>query len=299
MSATTVVHRRARPVHAMRTFRIHVGVGGLGAAILAGFVLIAIFAGFIAPWAPTALAGQPLESPSLHHLLGTNSVGQDVFSQLISGTRVSLFMAVVAGAATVVLGAIVGMLAGWRGGAVDAVLMRVVDMILVIPLVPLLIVLAAYAGTSLPALAAVIALTSWPAPARVIRSQVLSLRSRAHLRAAVGFGGSSLHVLRRHVVPETMLLLAAGLVGNAGRAVMMEAGLAFLGLGDPTRASWGQMMRDALNFPSLFDTTAWAWWLIPPIAALVLLLLGLTFLGLGVEVRLNPQVRRHRTRRSA
>lgn len=99
--------------------------------------------------------------------------------------------------------------------------------------------------------------------------------------------------MRRHLAPDVALILAAALVGNAGYAVMTEAGLAFLGIGDPTRASWGSMMRDALNMPALFQTSAWEWWLIPPIVAIVFLLLGFTFLGLAVEKRLNPRLSRH------
>jgi ABC-type dipeptide/oligopeptide/nickel transport system permease subunit len=281
------------PAEVTHARRPRARVGTIGGVIVVSFALIAIFAGFIAPYRTTQLAGLPLESPSMHHLLGTNNIGQDVFSQMVSGARVSLAIGLFAGAATVFLGAIVGTFAGWRGGATDAVLMRITDFVMVVPGLPLLIVLAAYAGTSLMAVAAVIALTSWPGPARVLRSQTLSLRNRAHLRAAVGFGGGTLHVLRRHILPEISLLLAASLVGNAGRAVMMEAGLAFLGLGDPLRASWGQVMRDALNFPSLFDTPVWQWWLVPPIVALVLLLLGLTFVGLAIEARLAPRVARH------
>lgn len=269
------------------------GVGTVGATILVVFALIAIFAGFIAPYRTTQLAGLPLQSPSPQHLLGTNNIGQDIFSQMVSGARVSLAIGLFAGVATVFLGAIVGTVAGWRGGTTDAVLMRITDFVMVVPGLPLLIVLAAYAGTSLVAVAAVIALTAWPGPARVLRSQTLSLRSRGHLRASVGFGAGTFHVLRRHVIPEISLLLAAALVGSAGRAVMMEAGLAFLGLGDPLRASWGQVMRDALNWPSLFYTPVWQWWLVPPILALVLLLLGLTFVGLAIEARLNPRVARH------
>lgn len=273
--------------------RRHVGVGAVGISIVIAFALVAIFAGFIAPYRTTQLAGPPLASPSLRHLLGTNNIGQDVFSQMVSGTRVSLAIGFFAGSATVFLGAVVGTIAGWRGGMTDAVLMRITDFVMVVPGLPLLIVLAAYAGTSLLAVTAVIALTAWPGPARVLRSQVLSLRNRAYLRASVGFGAGTVHILRRHIVPEISLLLAAALVGNAGRAVMMEAGLAFLGLGDPLRASWGQVMRDALNWPSLWYEPVWQWWLVPPIVALVLLLLGLTFIGLAIEARLTPRVARH------
>lgn len=207
----------------------------------------------------------------------------------------SLFMAIVAGGLTVIAGAMVGMIAGWAGGRTDAVLMRVVDLFLVIPSLPLLIVLGAYAGPSMTAIACIVAVTAWPPSARVIRSQVLSLRRRAHLQASVGFGARSGHVLRRHVVPEVGLVAAASFVGAAGRAVMMEAGLAFLGLGDPTRASWGRLMRDALDFDALFNTSAWQWWLLPPAVCITAFLLGLTFVGIALEQRINPRLARHAT----
>jgi peptide/nickel transport system permease protein len=126
-----------------------------------------------------------------------------------------------------------------------------------------------------------------------VRSQVLSLRRRAHIKAAVGFGATTGQVLRRHILPEVGLILTAGLVSAAGRAVAFEAGLAFLGLGDPSRASWGAILRDANDFGGIFFTDAWKWWLVPPLVAISLLLLGVTFVGVGLEQRINPRLTRH------
>jgi len=269
------------------------GIGAIGVGIIAVYAVIALVGGLLAPHATTAIVGPSLDPPSTHYLLGTNVLGQDLFSQMLAGTRVSLFMALVAGGGTLLLGTLLGTLAGWLGGRVDAFLMRAIDFIMVIPSLPLLIVLGAYLGPSLVAVASVIAVISWAPSARVVRSQVLSLRHRAHLRAAVGFGAGTRHVMRRHILPEIGLILVAGLVGSAGRAVSMEAGLAFLGLGDPVQSSWGTVMRDALNYKSLFLTPAWEWWLVPPVAALGFFLLGLTFIGIAVERRLNPRLARH------
>jgi peptide/nickel transport system permease protein len=185
------------------------------------------------------------------------------------------------------------MISGLAGGNTDMTLMRLVDLVLVIPKLPLLILVGTYAGQDLTTVAIVIALISWPSSARMVRSQVLSLRRRTHLKAAMGFGAGVLYILRRHVIPEVGLILVAGLVAAAGRAVMLEAGLAFLGLGDPSRASWGSIMRDALNFQGLFFTPAWAWWLMPPLISIILLLLGLTFFGVAIEKRINPRLIRH------
>ncbi len=265
----------------------------LGAGVIAAFALVALAAPALRPYGVHAIAGDQLSAPSRAHLLGTNAVGQDLLSQMLSGTRSSLLVALLAGGGTLLVGTLVGAVAGWLGGLTDALLMRVVDVFLVVPRIPLVIVIAAYAGSSLATVSAIIALTSWPAGARVVRSQVLSLRGRAHLRAAVGFGARTLYVLRRHVVPELGLILAAGFVAAAERAIVLEAGLAFLGLGDPTRKSWGSIMRDALDFEFLFFTDAWAWWLLSPVAALAALLLGLAFVGVGLESHISPRVARH------
>jgi peptide/nickel transport system permease protein len=286
----------ARPAARLRERRRGLqfpAIGWVGLAIVTVFVGLAVAAPWLTHYRTTQLAGRPLEPPSAAHWLGTNGVGQDLASQILNGARVSLFVAVLAGGGTLLIGALVGMVAGWAGGVVDAVLMRIVDLVLVIPKVPLLIVIATYAGPSLPVISLIIALTGWPPTARIVRSQVLSLRRRAHIKAAVGFGGTSAQILRRHILPEVALILAAGFVGAAARAVAFEAGLAFLGLGDPTRASWGAILRDANDFGGIFFTDAWKWWLVPPLVAVSLLLLGVTFIGVGLEQRINPRLSRH------
>ena len=264
-----------------------------GMALLGLVTVVAVFAPAIAPYGPFELSGSPLEAPSSDHLLGTNGVGQDVFSQIVDGSRSSLLTAVFAGLGTLLIGTLIGLVAGWVGGRVDAVLMRTTDLVLALPRLPLLILMGVYLGPSLRNTAIVISVAFWPPTARIIRSQVLSLRNRTHLVAAVGFGAGTWYALRRHVVPEIGLILAASLVATAGRAVMLEAGLAFLGLGDPSRVSWGSILRDALNFNALFFTDAWRWWLLPPIVALATFLLGLTLLGLTFEQRVNPRLARH------
>jgi peptide/nickel transport system permease protein len=286
----------ARPTGRIRVRRRDLqfpAIGWVGLAIVAVFVGLAMAAPWLSPFRTTELAGSPLEPPSATHWLGTNGIGQDLASQILNGARVSLFVGVLAGGGTLLIGALVGMVAGWAGGVVDALLMRIVDLVLVVPKVPLLIVIATYAGPSLTVISLIIALTGWPPTARIVRSQVLSLRRRAHIKAAVGFGGSSGQILRRHILPEVALILIAGLVGAAGRAIAFEAGLAFLGLGDPSRASWGAILRDANDFGGLFFTDAWKWWLLPPLVAVSLLLLGVTFVGVGLEQRINPRLTRH------
>jgi peptide/nickel transport system permease protein len=256
------------------------------------FALIALAAPWLAPYRVTALSGDPLQAPSLRHVLGTNSVGQDVASQLLAGARTSLSVAVLAGGGTVVLGSLVGALAAWTGGLADALAMRLADLIFVVPAVPFLIVIGAYTRPSVGSIAVIIVLTSWPLSARVVRSHVLSLRQRGHIRAAVGFGSSTGRVVRIHIVPELTPILVALLVGAAERAIAVEAGLAFLGLGS-AHTSWGSAIRDALAFRGLFFTKAWSWWLLPPVLAISLVLAAVALVGTALEERLDPRLARH------
>jgi ABC-type dipeptide/oligopeptide/nickel transport system permease subunit len=268
--------------------------GRVGLGIVGAFALVAVAAPRLARYRVTALAGDPLAAPSLRHWLGTNSVGQDVASQLVFGARTSMSVAVVAGGGAVVLGALVGAAAGWRGGLADTLAMRAVDLTLVVPAVPLQIVISAYTRPSFWSVSVIIALTSWPVFARIVRAQILSLRRRGHVRAAVGFGATSAQVLRGHIAPEITPILLAAFVAAAERAITIEAGLAFLGLGSGKK-SWGAVVGEALAFRGLFFTHAWAWWLLPPVAAISLLLTGIALLGTAVDERFHPRLSRHRT----
>jgi peptide/nickel transport system permease protein len=264
----------------------------LGAALLSIFILVALAAPLLAPYDPHAFSGQPLERPSPAHPLGTNDAGQDILSELIYGARISLAVGLGAALGTVVLGLLVGGVAGYTGGPLDALLMRLVDVMLTLPRLPLLILLAAFLGSGLVQTMAIISLLFWPATARVIRAQVQSQRQRGYIKMARNFGGGAGYVLRRHILPAIAPLIAFGLVAAAGRAVAMEAGLAFLGLGDPTAKSWGLMMRFALNLPGLLLTDRWLWWLLPPGLCITLLILALTYVGMGLEGWLHPRLRR-------
>lgn len=290
MTATTVV----RPPRLPGAPRWASAAGAIGAAIIAVYVLLLLFGNRLAPFRATELAGRSLEAPGGDHLLGTNILGQDIASQLILGARASLTVALLAGVGTVVLGGIVGILAGWFPGWGDAVLMRVTDLFLIVPKVPLLLLLGALTGGSVVTLSIVISLLFWPTAARILRSQVLSLRTRTHVRAATGFGAGTGHQLRRHILPDLTLLSIAEFIPAAGRGIGLQAGLAFLGVGDPTVPSWGAMIRDAVAFRGVFITEAWKWWLAPPIVALVLLIVAITLLGGAAEQRLSPRLARHK-----
>jgi peptide/nickel transport system permease protein len=253
---------------------------------------VGVCAPLLAPYDPHAFTGEPLGRPGPAHRLGANDVGQDILSELIYGARISLVVALGAAGGAVTLGVLVGGAAGTAGGWLDGLLMRAVDVLMTLPRLPLLILLASFLGAGLFQTIVIIALLFWPATARVVRAQVQSVRRRGYVRMARGFGGSAAYVFVRHILPQIGPLVAAGLVTAAGRAVAMEAGLAFLGLGDPTAKSWGLMMRFALNLPGLLLTDRWLWWLLPPGLCITLLILALTFTGMGLERYLHPQLER-------
>jgi peptide/nickel transport system permease protein len=263
--------------------------------LLAGVLLVAAFAavGLLAPLLathdPNAITGDAFESPSTAHLLGTNDGGLDLFSRLVWGTRTTLVVAVSATALIMVIGIAVGLTAGLRGGLVDTVAMRVVDIFLALPVLPVLLFVAALAGPSLTLSILMIGLFAWPQTARVVRSQTLTLRARGFVAMARGFGAGPLYVMGRHLVPALGPIIGANLVFLAGVAVTTEAALSFLGLGDPAAVSWGAEINRALANAQISIGSLWLWWLVPFGLALTLAILGFTLVGVALEPWSNPR----------
>ena len=261
----------------------------IGAGIVGCLVLVAALAPLLAPHDPRAISGASFERPSARHLLGTNDSGQDILSQLIWGARSSMIVASCAAGLAVGFGALVGAAAGLARGVVDVVTMRLIDIALAVPALPLLILIVAFAGPSRATVIVVIALAGWPAIARIVRSQTLSLARRGYVHAARGFGARAPYVIRRHLLPAVAPLVAASFVYWAATAVTLQAGLAFLGLSDPTGISWGAVLNRALEHQGLYVTSQWTWWVLPPGLAITLAAVGLAFIGFGLERRSNPR----------
>lgn len=264
-------------------------IGGTALALLA---VAATLAPWIAPYDPRAPSGPSLARPSSAHLLGTNDVGQDIFSELIWGARTSLVVAVSSALLALVFGALLGSLAGLLGGWADLLAMRLVDVFLALPLLPLIVLVAALVGPSRRNVIAVIGFISWPGVARVVRGETRRLRARGFVLSSRGFGGGPGYVLRRHVLPGLAPILLAGFVSVAAHAVTLEAGLAFLGLNDPTAVSWGQVLNRALLHQGLYFSPLWVWWVLPAGLAITLTVLGFTFVGVGFEPVFNPRTER-------
>lgn len=263
-----------------------------GSAVCAVFVLVAVLAPAISPYEPRAVSGDSLEPPSTEHLLGTNNVGQDIASQLIWGSRTSLQVAVGASGLSIGIGVLFGVGAGLLGGTADRIAMRIVDLFLALPIIPLLIVVATLAGPSLFLLTVLIGAIGWPRFARVVRSQTLSLRSRAFVESARGFGGGLFYVIRKHLVPALGPLIITGLVEWGTVAIGLEAALAFFGLNDPGTVSWGAIVNQALEYQGLYFEDIWLWWLLPAGLAITVALIGFALVGMGLEAKFNPRAGR-------
>lgn len=265
-----------------------------GTLIVGLFVAVGALAPWLAPYDPRGITGDALQSPSRSHLLGTNDAGADIFSRLVWGSRTTLIVVVCATSLVLAIGIAVGLTAGLAGGFTDTVTMRVVDVFLGLPILPVLIFIAALAGPSLTLSILMIGLFTWPQTARIVRSQTLSLRTRGFIGIARGFGGGPVYVMRRHLVPALGPVIAANLVFVGGLAVMTEAGLAFLGLGDPIAVSWGADMERALSNPLISVGSLWVWWLLPIGLALTLAIVGFTLIGVALEPRFNARTARAR-----
>jgi len=260
-----------------------------GVVMVVSFTALGVFAPWIATHDPRAASGGSFESPSRAHLLGTNDGGADIFSRLVWGSRTTLMVAVTATALILVIGIAVGLTAGLRGGLVDTVVMRIVDVFLALPVIPLLLFVVALAGPSLTLSILMIGLFMWPQTARLVRSQTLTLRNRGFVANARGFGAGPAYVMGRHLVPSLGPIIGANLVFVAGVAVTTEAALAFLGLGDPTAVSWGAEINRALDDPQINIGLLWLWWLAPFGLALTVAILGFTLIGVALEPWSNPR----------
>jgi peptide/nickel transport system permease protein len=261
----------------------------IGTIILGVFVLIAIFGPIIMPFS-TLDFGNPedmLKPPSPEHLLGTDDMGRDILANLVSGARVSLLIGVLATLISMGIGTIIGISAGYFGKAVDNILMRMTDFFLVIPWLPLMMVLAAILGTSIWNIIFVIGITSWAGTARVVRAQTLSVKERQFVERTVSLGAGSFHIMLKHILPNVFPLIFANTVLIAATAIISETTLSFLGLGDPTRASWGMMLHYA--FESGAASADAYWYYLPPGICVVLVVLSFALMGYAFDEIMNPK----------
>jgi oligopeptide/dipeptide ABC transporter ATP-binding protein len=269
------------------------GLVGLTALII--IVLVAVFGPWIAPYNPKSTSGisssDIYNPPSSAHWFGTDDAGKDVLSSFILGSRISLIVGFFAAFISIVIGGVVGVVAGYYGGRVENFLMRVTDIMLVIPDLPLMVVIIALTKPSLYNIIFVIGIFGWTTTARVVRSQTLAVKSRKFVLRARAIGAGNMHIIRHHVLPLVLPLLVVQAVLTVSAAILNESTLSFLGLGDPTAPSWGQMLNFAFGRGAM-STGAW-WVLVVPGFGIVWVVLSLTLFGQGLEQVLNPRLDTH------
>ena len=265
------------------------GIAGL--VILLFFALMALVGPHLVTYTGEIEGAEMvLQPPSAAHWLGTDDLGRDVFAGVVVGSRISLLVGLAATVISMVIGAIIGIAAGYYGKTVDTILMRFTDIFLVIPWLPLMLVMAALLGPSLGNIIFVIGITGWAGTARIIRSQTLSIKERPYVERARAIGSGDLHIMVHHILPNVFPLIFANTILVAAVAILSETTLSFLGMGDPTRMSWGVMLHFAFEMGAV-SFGAW-WWLIPPGVCVVLVVLGFTFIGYALDEVLNPKLRR-------
>lgn len=289
------IGRRRRNEALRRTwaeFRSHRS-GLVGLVVLGGFILVALLAPVLADsdgLSVTRATGGVLEGPSAEFPLGTDDNGRSVLTLLIWGARISLFVGLLATAISMVIGTLVGLMSGFFEGWPGRILFRLTEWFLVIPFLPLALVLASVLGRSLLNIALVIGVASWPGTALLIRSQTLSIKERPYLDRARVLGAGRWHLMSRHVLPNVMPMVFANTTLTVAIAILTETTLSFLGLGDPTRVSWGSMLDDAFTVGAM-TTGAW-WFIVPPGVCVVLVVLSFTLVGQALEEVVNPRLRR-------
>jgi peptide/nickel transport system permease protein len=266
--------------------------GKVGLVVILVVLLVAVLAPYISIHPPNVSSGPPLSPPGKGHPLGTDELGVDLWAQICYGARVSLLVGFGAALLAALGGGLVGIVSGYLGGWPDRVLMRLIDMMIILPDLPVMIVLAAFLGPSVLNIILVLALFSWIFPARIVRSQILTLKERSYIKSAETYGASVWYLMWKHFLPEVFPLVAVNMIRLSGRAIVAEAGLSFLGLGDPTSKSWGLILHHAISFKGIYYTDFWKWWLLYPWLALTIVVISLAFISRELERMVDPRLRR-------
>lgn len=281
--------RTTRAVRRRAAFLRREPLGLIGIVIMAFIILVAIFAPQIAPYDPQETNyGSSFSSPGPDHLLGTDNAGRDIFSRLIYGTRPALQIGLISAVTVAFIGMNVGLIAGYYGGYVDDALMRLVDFAYGIPFTPFIIVLVALWEPSRWTIVAAITLLLWRQTARVVRSHVLNLKEKPFIKSARTIGASDRRIIYRHIAPNVLPLVFLYGSFAIAWAILTEAAISYLGFGDPTAVTWGQMLQSAQQSQAL-ARDAW-WWFTMPGMAIMLTVISAFLIGRGYEEQLNPEL---------
>lgn len=274
---------RFRTDFAKRYLSSRYGLAGL--IMFLTMLIMALFAPVIAPYKPTDISHDMLSPPSKVHPFGTDHLGRDVFSRVVHGARVSLTVGFVAAGLSALIGIVIGALSGYIGGVFDEVISKIIDSFLMFPVFFLILIIVAVFGRNLVYIMLVIGLTTWPSNARIMRAQTMSIKEKAFVKIARANGESPTRIIFTHIIPNGMYPVVANSAMQIGGAILTEAALSFLGLGDPSVVSWGKMINDARSY-MLF-----AWWgIVFPGIFTVITVVTFSFIGDGLQQALYPKL---------
>ncbi len=265
--------------------------GKVALLVLLLLMCMAVFAPLLTTMPHHRSSGPALEPPGWPHIMGTDQLGIDLWAMMVHGARVSLAVGIGTALLAGFGGGLLGMVAGWKGGRIDGFIQRLIDVMLALPDLPSMIIIAAFFGSSLRNIIIVLALFSWSRPARILRAGTLSLKEQPYIKMAAYFGAGTGYILKKHLIPELFPLLIISMIRLASMAIVTEASLAFLGLGDPASRSWGLIIHHAVNFQGIYLTPFWKWWLMFPWLFITLLVTALALLGRDLEGMADPRIR--------
>ena len=258
------------------------------------FILLVFLVALVSILLPEAWyqepSGSSLQKPDHTHLLGTDDLGVDLLAQIGHGATVSLTVGFGCTFLATGGGLFFGLLAGYYGKFLDKMLMGIGDVIITLPQLPLIIILGAYWGPSLKNIILIISLLSWIGPARAIRARVQSVGKEPYIIAAQSYGAKFFHIFKRHLFREVLPIVLVDAIRIFSHAIIAEAGLTFLGLGDPTSKSWGVILNRSLAFRGIFFTDFWKWWVLPPLIILTLFVIALALVGKNLEKMMNKKL---------
>jgi peptide/nickel transport system permease protein len=266
----------------MKNFKLSFA-GKISLIIISIYFFIAIFANVLTLYPPDKSSGERLLSPSIEHFMGTDNLAYDIWSQVAFGARVSITVGILTAFLAVFLGSTIGIFSGYVGGKWDQIIMRFVDILSSIPTLPLMILMASFMGAKLSNIIIVLAVLSWTKVARLVRSQVIMLKEAYHVKLSKLYGANLIYLIRVHFLPELLPIISISMVKQVSRAIVSEASLSFIGLGDPMSSSWGRTLNNAMNYSGIYRTDYWKWWLIAPLLSIFCLVVALSVISREIE----------------
>ncbi|MDI3477271.1 MAG: peptide/nickel transport system permease protein [Thermoanaerobacterium sp.] len=264
--------------------------GKLAMTVVILVMFLGVFANIMAVHPHDVPSGKSLEPPSSSHWLGTDDLGIDLWAQVCSGARISIIVGFGTALLAGIGGSMIGIFSGYFGGITDKIIMRLTDIMIVLPDLPMMIVLGAFFGPSMKNIILVLALFSWTIPARIVRSKILSMKQEKYILAAKSYGAGFIYLTIKHFLPGILPLVMVSVIRLVSKAIVAEAGLSFLGLGDPTSKSWGLILNHAINFRGIYFTDYWKWWVVSPLVAITILVAAIAFISRDLEKVLNTKL---------